>query len=148
MAGAFFVSSRMGCGRKIPVGGESYQHYKSIREKAIMNTHIFAAHAQLPVGTDLQERFKVLTLVVVVDIDSGKIIDCVVPMYCKLHNDFVANILRGKCLDNDKGSIIEEIDERIHTVSKRALITTIQGLHNNYIMVKKAQREKKLDKYA
>jgi hypothetical protein len=111
----------------------------------MMNTHIFAAHAQLPVGTDLHERFKVLTLVVIVDIDSSEIIDCVVPMYCKLHNDFVANILRGKHLDRDKGAIIEEIDERIHTLSKRALITTIQALHNNYIMVMKTQREKKND---
>lgn len=107
-----------------------------------MKTHLFAAHAQLPVGTDLHERYKVLTIIVKVDIASGEILNCVVPAYCQLHNDFVAEILRGKFLGTDKEAIIEEIDERVHTLSKRALITSIQGLQNNYIMVKKNLREK------
>lgn len=100
------------------------------------STHIFAAHAQVPSGTDLYERYKYMTVVVEVKIDSGVIVNCCVPVYCKLHNDFVVAILKGKSLDVDKEAIIEEIDERTHTLSKRALITAIQGLYNQYTMTK------------
>jgi hypothetical protein len=100
-------------------------------------THIFAAHAQVPAGTDLYERHKYLSLVVTVNLISGEIVDCCIPMYCALHDGFIREILIGKSLQNDKQLIIEEVDARVHTFSKRALITAIQGVYNHYIMTRK-----------
>jgi hypothetical protein len=106
-------------------------------------THVFAAHAQVPAGTDIYEKHKYLSVVVTVDIDSGEIIDCCIPMYCVMHNDFIREIVIGRSLHTEKELIIEEVDERVHTFSKRALITAIQGLYNHYVMTRKAIFSKK-----
>jgi len=98
-------------------------------------TQVFSGHAQIPTGLDLYENYKYLTILVEVDGETGEIVNCSVPIYCKLHNDFLADIFIGKSLSSDINLIIKEIGERCHTVSNRALITAIQMLHNRYTMI-------------
>ena len=76
-------------------------------------------------------------MIVKCDIDSGEIIDCHVPMYTPIQNDFVKGIVIGKSLCSDKELISREIDELMHTPSKRALISVIQGIYNNFALTKK-----------
>lgn len=101
--------------------------------------HLFSGHGQLPVGTDLYETSRYATIVLMVNIETGEIIDCVIPNYCTMHQDFVAEILRGKCLDRDIPSIIAEIEERVHSLSTRALITALQSAYNRYVICKNQQ---------
>jgi hypothetical protein len=100
-------------------------------------THILSGHAQLPAGTDIYENFKVVTIVVEVDIKSGEIVDGAVPTFCQQNSDFVVAMLRGKFLDRDLELIIAEIENRWQMLSKRALITALQGVHNRYIILTK-----------
>jgi hypothetical protein len=99
--------------------------------------HIFSAQAQVPTETDISQRHKFVCIIVTVDIDSGEIIDCHVPMYCDIQNTFVKKILAGKSLSDDKEVIIRDIDERMHTPSKRALISAVQGVYNHFILTRK-----------
>lgn len=99
-------------------------------------TQVFSGQAQLPAGSDIYENYKFITVLAEIDVRTGVIVNIVVPIYCKIHNDFVANIAIGKSLHCDFEAIITEIDERVHTVTKRALINALQVLFNRYEMVK------------
>ncbi len=99
--------------------------------------HIFSAHAQVPTETDISQRHKFVCIIVRVDIETGIITDCTVPMYTPIQNDFVKEIIVGKSLYSEKELIIREIDELMHTPSKRALLSAIQGVYNNFVLTKK-----------
>ncbi|TWH49213.1 DUF3870 domain-containing protein [Sporomusa sp. KB1] len=107
-----------------------------------MNLQLFAANAQLPEGTDLFEIFKYVSLVLTVDVDSGEILQCSIPVYCQQGNEFISDIMKGKSLEKDVNIIIAEVEERIHMSSKRALITAIQMIQNRYMMTKNKIRAK------
>jgi len=100
-------------------------------------TYIFAGHAQLPEGTDIYENFKYVTVVAEVDMENGMIVNCSVPIYCQESSDFVTSFLKGRSLETDVDAIIAEIDERMHTMSKRALINALQAIVNRYNVAKK-----------
>jgi hypothetical protein len=99
--------------------------------------HIFSAHAPVPSETDISQRHKFVCIIVRCDIDSGEIVDCHVPMYTPIQNNFVREVVIGKSLHSDKESILREIDELMHTPSKRALISAIQGVCNNFVLTRK-----------
>ena len=102
-----------------------------------MEKHIFAGHAQLPGGSDLHEEYKYLSIHMVVDIETGIVLDSAISTYNQMHCDFVAEILRNKSLDNDLEKILMQIDRTVHTPTKRALTTAIQVLYNRYRDVRK-----------
>lgn len=101
--------------------------------------HLFSGHGQLPSGTDLYETCRYATIVLTVNIETGQVIDCVIPNFCTMHNDFIADILRGKNLDSDIAAIIAEIEETVHSLSTRALITALQAAYNRYLVCKNQQ---------
>lgn len=100
-------------------------------------TYFFTGHAQLPEGADIYENFKYVTVVTEVDMENGVIVNCSVPVFCQESGDFVTRMLKGKSLETDTEAIIAEIDERMHTKSKRALINAFQALVNRYNVAQK-----------
>lgn len=99
-------------------------------------TRIFASHALIREGTDLYVIHKYITLVIELIMEDGEIVDCCVPMYCSLHNEFITKIIKGRNI-SDIDNIMRELDERVHTISKRALLTALKGLYNQYSVEKK-----------
>lgn len=106
-----------------------------------MNKYFFAGQAQMPAGTDVYEQYKYLTILMTVDMDTGQILNCVVPIYCDIHNEFLSEILTGKSLDTDFRAIVEQIEKTVHTQTKRSLITALQVLYNRYCIVKKRMKK-------
>lgn len=104
-----------------------------------MRKHIFAGHAQLPNGTDVYESYKFISVLMIVDIDTGTILDSDISIYNPMHKNFIVEILKGKSLDTDLEKIFKEIERTVHTPTRRALINAIQTLHNRYIIVKRNQ---------
>lgn len=100
--------------------------------------HLFSAHAQVPTETDISQRHKFVCIIVRVDIEAGTITDCHVPMYTQIQNDFVKEIIIGKSLYTEKELIMREIDDLMHTPSKRALLSAFQGVYNNFILTRKS----------
>ncbi len=101
-----------------------------------MNTHIFSGHAQLPEGTNLSVNHRLATIVLEIDMESGQIVDSSIPIYCDLHSDVISEIVCGKNIEKDISVIIDEINERVHSLSTKALISSIQVVYNRYILVK------------
>lgn len=91
---------------------------------------------QVPNDTDIYE-YKYMTILLEVDIATGVIMDCHIPVYCEMMNNFLSEIMRGRSLEEGLSSIIEEIDERLHVVSKKALINALHSLYNRYLMTKR-----------
>ncbi len=110
-----------------------------------MNAHIFSGHAQLPEGTNLAVIHRYATVVMKIDMDNGKILDCNVPIYCDLHNEFILEIIRGRSVATDLNDIIDEINERIHSLSNKALVSSLQVIHNRYQMVAKSLEANKYE---
>lgn len=102
-----------------------------------MEKHFFAGHAQLPGGSDLHEEYKYLSIHMVIDIETGTVLDSAISTYNQMHSDFFSEILRDKSLDNDLEMILMQIEKTVHTPTKRALITAIQVLFNRYRDVRK-----------
>jgi len=108
-----------------------------------MNTHIFSGHAQLPEGTNLSVNHKLAAIVMEIDMDSGLILDSSVPIYCDLHSSVISEIVCGKNIDKDFSLIVDEINERVHSLSTRALITSLQVIYNRYLLVTQDLKKKR-----
>jgi len=111
-----------------------------------MEIHFFSGHAQLPSGYDLYETTKFVSVIMSIDIETGKILEAHVPIYHKMHDDFFCELVTGKSMETDLEYILKEIEYRFHTPSKRALITAIQTLHNRYIIVREKYLKSKSEK--
>lgn len=98
-------------------------------------TYLFSQQAQFPEESSLYKMHVSLTIIMEVDMESGDIVDCQVPMYCQLNNEFIANILLGKSLDNPD-EIVAVLERRVQTLSKRAFITAFKGIIKRYIQEK------------
>ena len=92
-------------------------------------TYLFSQQAQFPEESSLYKMHVSLTM------ESGDIVDCQVPMYCQLNNEFIANILLGNSLDNPD-EIVAVLERRVQTLSKRAFITAFKGIIKRYIQEK------------
>ncbi|MBP2636298.1 MAG: hypothetical protein H6Q72_2205 [Firmicutes bacterium] len=99
--------------------------------------HIFSGNAQLAEGSDIHETYKYITVVAKIDVRNGEVVDCDVPVFCEGSSAFIAEILIGKNIAEDLDEVIDEIETRMHSLSKWALITAIQTMHNRYIMYKR-----------
>jgi len=105
-----------------------------------LNKYFFAGQAQMPAGTDVYEQYKYLTILMTVDMDTGRILNCTVPIYCQIHNEFLSEIMVGKSLDSDFKAIVEQIEKTVHTQTRRSLITALQVLYNRYCIVKRRNK--------
>lgn len=101
------------------------------------NSYLFSGMAQLPKETDLYLH-KYLTIIMEVDIADGMIKECDVPVYSGMHKNFVSTIFVGKSLNAGYDYFLKEINKRIHSVTKKALIQAFQSLYNRYITVRKS----------
>jgi hypothetical protein len=102
-----------------------------------MKTQLFSAHTQLPEGTDLHQTYRYVSIILKINSENGQIIDCAVPIYCQLTGDFIAEIIRGKSIDTELNLIIKELEERLFTGSRRALISALQMIRERYMMTKR-----------
>jgi len=103
--------------------------------------NIFSGHAHLPTGSDLYENYKYVSIIMTVDMDTGMILECDVPVYCELSGIFVTEIIKGNSLEDGIDDIVKQIDKRVHMLSKRALINALQVIHNRYSILKDAKKE-------
>jgi len=104
-------------------------------------TYIFCGQAQLPYGTDIYEQFKYITVLFEIDMETEEIVNCYIPVYCAMCNEFMSRLFKGQSLKNGLEPILERIEEYVHLVSKKALINALQALYNRYMMVRRNMAE-------
>jgi hypothetical protein len=101
--------------------------------------YLFSGMAILPEKTDLS-RHKYLTIIMEIDLLDGTIKNCDVPIYSEMHKNFISSLFVGKSLDAGYEYFAKEIEERIHSITKKTLTQAFQSLYNRYITVRKSRR--------
>ena len=71
----------------------------------------------------------------VLDKESGKIIDMACNTVLEVTKNFVASMLIGKSLKDDVAIMEKEIKERYFALTQKPLIACLKDAHNRYMMV-------------
>jgi len=108
------------------------------------NVVLFSSYAKLPSGTVSGEVFKVMAVVVLIDITTGKIIDADCTLSTRTAERFVKDILVGAGLANGPDKLIAAVNETYQGSAKKAIITAIKGVYDRYVTYMQ-NREKELN---
>ena len=69
-------------------------------------------------------------------IDST-IVGCAFPFHGEVMNRFLIGVFQGKSIETDIESICKELNERMHTHSKKAVIKAVMKIVKHYWLVKR-----------
>lgn len=97
------------------------------------NTVMVSGFAQLPKGTTLYERYKIVGVVFVIDLDTSQIIDCDFTFVADLTNRFLVSIVRGYYLNQGLEPLLSEIRKRCQLPSQGAVIQAIRSCYDRYV---------------
>lgn len=73
---------------------------------------------------------------IIVERDSGKIIDSTCNMVRDVTTDFIRSILIGYNLLDDIEAIIDEIKDRFYGMAQKAVVAAVKDARNKYMMIK------------
>ena len=97
------------------------------------NIVLFSSYAKLPAGTVSAEVFHVMALVVLVDMDTGTIVDAECTLSTRLSERFTANLLKGRHLENDLPVLVQELTEVYQGNAKKTIVAALRSLHDKYL---------------
>lgn len=96
------------------------------------NEVLFSGYAKLPTGTTAGEMYRVIGIIVVIDMNTEKIIKADCTLATALARETVAEILIGKSLKNGVTEIAEEVETVYQGSAKKAIITTMRIILDKY----------------
>jgi hypothetical protein len=96
------------------------------------NIVLFSGYAKLPSGTVSAEVYKVMALVVLIDIRTGTIIEADCTLSTRLSERFVLAMLVGKNIQNDNIALIEQINLQYQGAAKKAIINALRIISAKY----------------
>lgn len=107
------------------------------------NVVLFSAYAQLPSGTVSSEIYGVMALVVLIEMESGTIVDAECTLSTPLSQKFVAELLRGKSLRQSPKALTDLIGEVYQGNAKKAIITALRIIFDKYTAYASGSNTKK-----
>jgi|tagenome__1003787_1003787.scaffolds.fasta_scaffold16267967_1 hypothetical protein len=96
------------------------------------NTVLITGFAQLPKGTTLSERYKTITAVLVINVDTGIIEDAEFTFLADLTNYYLTSLVRGYDLKNGINPLIDILRSRLLIPSQGAVIQSIKSAWDRY----------------
>lgn len=94
---------------------------------------LFSGYARLPSGTVSGEIYKVMALVVVVDLEQGTILEAECTLSTSLSARFVTHLLVGKSLRGNLSELVELINTSYQGSAKKAIITALRIISDKYL---------------
>lgn len=95
-------------------------------------TVLFAGYARLPSGTVSSELYGVMALVLIVDIQTGRILEADCTLSTRLAERFVTRLLVGQNLNDSPENLIAKINQVYQGSAKKALITALRTIIDKY----------------
>lgn len=95
------------------------------------NVILFSGYAKLPGGTVAGEVYKVMGLVMLIDVVSGNIVEVDCTLSTRLAERFVVKNLTGKNIRNIE-SMIQLINDIYQGSAKKAIITALRIISDKY----------------
>lgn len=98
-----------------------------------MSTSLFVGHARPPASTATGQIYKVLSLVLEVDDNTGIIVDADVSTASPLSQKYLAHLLVGRNLMSELGVIARDIERSYHSASQKAVIQALNDAGQKYM---------------
>lgn len=95
-------------------------------------TIFIGGYAKLPAGITASEIYKVVGVGLVVNPETGIIVDADCTLATRTGRSFVAELLMGRKLAEDLDFIIEELRLRYHGTAQKALITALKAASEKF----------------
>ncbi len=93
---------------------------------------LFSGYAKVPVGITAAEVYKVIGLVVVVDVETGIITEADCTLATKVARDYVSKLLIGYDLSKGSEGIQTILDRKYQGNAKKAISTALRIIHDKY----------------
>lgn len=100
------------------------------------NTIYILGTAKIGKNDPISARYNIFFVGIIIERDSGIIIDSTCNMVRDVTTDFIRSIIIGYNLIDDIDQIVEEILERFYGMAQKAVIAAIKDARNKYIMIK------------
>jgi pyridoxal/pyridoxine/pyridoxamine kinase len=95
------------------------------------NIILFSGYAKLPGGTVAGEVYKVMALVMLIDVLTGNIVEVDCTLSTRLAERFVVGNLKGKNIRNQE-KMIQLINDVYQGSAKKAIITALRIISDKY----------------
>ncbi|SMC89758.1 DUF3870 domain-containing protein [Sporomusa malonica] len=96
------------------------------------NIFLFSGYARLPAGTASSEVYKVMALVVLIDMETGKIVEADCTLSTSTSERFVTRILAGNSMQNGIEELVKSIDAVYHGSAKKPIMSALRVIYDKY----------------
>lgn len=101
-------------------------------EKETNRLVLFSGYAKLPTGITASEMYKVIGVIVLIDVVTGEIVEADCTLATQLARKHVSAALVGQSLKNGPDQALRTIDRVYQGSAKRAIITAIRIIYDKY----------------
>ncbi|QZY54033.1 DUF3870 domain-containing protein [Crassaminicella profunda] len=100
------------------------------------NTVYILGTSKISKNDPIAALYDILFIGVILERDTGKIIDSTCNMVRDVTSDFIKSILVGYHLKDDIEEIVYEIQDRFYGMAQKAVIAAVKDARNKYMMIK------------
>ena len=93
---------------------------------------LFSGYAKLPTGITASEMYRVIGIIVLIDMEEEKIIDADCTLATGLARRTVIGLLNGQSIKDGVGDIATKVDEVYQGSAKKAVITALRIIYDKY----------------
>lgn len=108
---------------------------------------LFSGYAKLPVGITAAEMYKVIGVIVVVDMKSGVIVKADCTLATELARQYIAQCLEGYNLSNGPDDLQLILDRQYQGSAKKAVATAVRIIYDKYRSFKNGESAENHDKF-
>lgn len=108
---------------------------------------LFSGYAKLPIGITAAEMYKVIGVIVVVDMQSGLIVKADCTLATELARQYITKCLIGYNLSNGYEDLQNILDKQYQGSAKKAVATAVRIIYDKYRSFKNGESAEGHDKF-
>lgn len=106
---------------------------------------LFSGYAKLPTGITATELYRVIGLVILVDMETETILEADCTLATQVARKHVSETLVGQCLKNGPEPLVRLVDQVYQGSAKKAIITALRISYDKYRSYKEGALPAMLD---
>lgn len=114
-------------------------------DKNLGNLILFSGYAKLPTGITASEMYKVIGVIVLIDMENELIVEADCTLATQLANKHVSSTLVGCTMKNGPEPLVRMIDQVYQGSAKKAIITALRIIYDKYRSYKDGMMPSVLD---
>jgi hypothetical protein len=97
-----------------------------------MREVLFSGYAKLPTGITASEMYRVIGIIVLIDMEEEVILKADCTLATELARTTVSDLLVGKSIKDGVGEIAAHVDEAYQGSAKKAIITAMRIIYDKF----------------